>query len=313
MESYQYMTPPGFGDTFYAYTFNGNALGNGNSPSSLRTQITNGDFILRAWAGLETVADKIQLYDHIYNAFGSLPVAWGKSAKFFNVNKPMSNGIPVLPEKWYPDFGKIVFDLVNTSPYSTGTDNAANNVYQSQLAFYGVRRRKGVQSDPQGSDYAFTERPRSYQATLTLNSYQQVSNVATAPVLLQTLITDYDFELRRIFVSRKDSAGANTGKWRSAAGWPSTFSANIYSGNQERIFSNPLYSALFVASTPLPVGGAFNSPIPLNSFPAPGIMFRVNSNINMEIFSGLCQSVTADTVPVNLAINFDGVERIPTR
>ena len=51
---YPYITPHGYGDTFFIYAMNGEDLGilNGESYSLLNLTINDGDFICRVWSGV---------------------------------------------------------------------------------------------------------------------------------------------------------------------------------------------------------------------------------------------------------------------
>ena len=54
---YDYITPPGFGDTFYQYVFDASLDGpltDGIDYRNLGVKVVDGDFILRYWSGLST-------------------------------------------------------------------------------------------------------------------------------------------------------------------------------------------------------------------------------------------------------------------
>ena len=205
MDCYPYTTPPGYGDTFYIYAFDSDntinpsvpALTPGNNYYNQRIVISDGAFIARWWKGLDTlgnIAQSLQIRDHLQNQWFSNLLSSNLSTS--NLMPPyMSTGWPVLPEKWYPDSGYIGFDLIGVQP------NGAQVC--GQLAFGGVRRRKGWRNDPVPSLYAWYEKEYQYQVTFTVPAGW--SN-KSGGYLVSLPITDFDFELRRI-----DGFGGNAG------------------------------------------------------------------------------------------------------
>jgi hypothetical protein len=110
----------------------------------------------------------------------------------------------VLPEKVYRDNTALRFDLTNTDLKVNA--NGTASVYADQVAWYGVKRNPGNVSDPLKSSYKYYEKPFSYPIAFNLENYgpSDISGAAipglAVPSQYTILITDYDFELRRISV-----------------------------------------------------------------------------------------------------------------
>jgi hypothetical protein len=113
--AYEYQTPDGYGDIFFVYAFNpaANNLVDGNSYFLLAIPIQDGDFIVRAWAGADTVLTSgvphssdgtIQIYDDQLQIWFQLPVS---------VYGAFSTGQSKVPELLYQNNGFIKFDLTN--------------------------------------------------------------------------------------------------------------------------------------------------------------------------------------------------------
>jgi hypothetical protein len=201
---YDYEVPDGYGDIFYVYVFNpaANGLVNGQSYSYLPIQIQDGAFVMRAWAGADSVLagagavntwGTIQLYDPHSRLFYDLP-----SAVFTNC----ATGTAVLPEKTYESNSAIRFDLTDVSL----AKDATATVPVSQLAFYGVRRMLGAQSDPAeaGYKYKYVDFSIPFQFALAGNG---TAAGPGKPTQYTVQIQDYDFELRRMEYSKSATSG----------------------------------------------------------------------------------------------------------
>jgi len=70
----RYRTPPGYGDTFYCYAYNGELLTNGQDAINQKIEVNDGDFVARYWSGLDTIATSIQIRDRISNPYFSSEV-----------------------------------------------------------------------------------------------------------------------------------------------------------------------------------------------------------------------------------------------
>jgi hypothetical protein len=284
-----YVTPAGFGDTFYVYAFDADSLTNGQDAYNQRVVIADGQFVMRQWAGLYSCASGIQIRNRLQNPLNS----GSKGATMSG----FKTGTPVIPEVWYPGSGYIGFDLFNVNRTVIGTDGG-NTIYGAQLAFAGVRRRAGVASDPMESRYKYYEKPYSYRFDLSINQYASVSGVSTSPQLNQLYVDDqYDFVLQRIRVVKTPTPGTEY--------TTPTFKILLYNGNKEAVSNIPLLSTNLVN---FPITSTSGTNIPTNYFPTPGIMYRANSVIQFYITSLL---LPPTLLPVAYDLEFSGVRRYP--
>lgn len=187
-------TPDGYGDTFYIYAYDSTVLPlvSGTSYKNLRVNILDGDFILRWWRGCDlyaNIAQGIQIRDRLQNQFFSDTLTPFLSSATSVLGSYMASGWPVLPEKYYPDQGYIGFDLQSALP-----NIAPNTSGIGQLAFYGVRRRKGLKSDPQ--TYTSPNYANDYQIQASPTIPAGWSS-ASGGFLVQIPVQDYDFEIMR--------------------------------------------------------------------------------------------------------------------
>jgi hypothetical protein len=284
-----YRTPPGYGDTFFIYAYNGDGLVNSTDAYNKSIPISDGDFVLRAWSGLWSMASKIQIRDAKQTQLFSAFMGWAGLS-----------GVPVVPELFYPVNGLISIDLSQVARLSVGADGG-NIIYASQICFYGVRRRRGVVGDPQPSyslgigDYY--KKPYSIQYQFDINKYASSGGVSTAPDLHQVPVRDLDFVLEKIRVYK-----TNTGTYESPT---STFTMWLYGTNGiEKVSNVPIISKNLV-NFPNDQAGK-----PTNFFPTPPILYRNGSSIRFEIGS-LMLAPTA--LPASYTMEFIGHRRVPCR
>ena len=285
MGLYDYTVPPGYGDTFFQYVYNADALTDGQSYlAQTAALIDDGDFILRSWAGLETVVNNttgtIQLYDPNLRNFFSAPALLGGFA----------SGKAVLPEKYYPARSAIRVDLGNVSRALAGTVGGLN-VYRSQLIFSGVRRRAGYQSDPALSTYKYYEKEYTIPFTLSINNYAATVDGVLNPAVQHIIpVNDFDFELRRIELAPQ------------SAQQPSQFLMTLYDNNWTATSSAPIMSNHLCHISPAQSSGE------LSFFPSPPLLYRVNSVVRFDIWSLLFSPAA---LPQTFQMSFVGVRRIP--
>jgi hypothetical protein len=291
---YDYLTPDGYGDTFFIYNVNGEDIPivNGNSYSLLGVPVQDGMFVCRAWSGgalLVNVSNgTVQMYDGVRNSWFQLPILQG--------NFPPS--IAVLPEKVYRDNSALRFDLTNVSLKTN--NNGSNQVYADQMAWYGAKRTQGNVSDPMQSSYKYYEKPFAYPITLTLTNYGPSSGGLAipglaAPTQYTIQIQDYDFELRRIGLS-------TSGK--SINNYASPFKILLYDATWRQRMTVPIISELICHNAS---NLATPSSMPNNVWPSPPMMYPVNSVIRFDIFSLI---PGGDSLPVTVNLTFEGVRRI---
>lgn len=281
-------TPNGMGDTFFQYVFDAQGAGlvDGTTRNQLGVQVNDGQFILRYWSGLPTIADRLQIYDWLARRFAS-------DAMFLGAASNAGYGqMVVLPEVKYPDGGNIRFDLTNITQ-ALVTDGLA----ASQLVFSGVRRRSGAVSDPAPSSYKYYEKPFSYPYTLSINNYGIVGGVIQPPVQQIIPVTEYDFELRRVELSLQSNNQT------------SQFKILLYNQDWRQVSNLPVLSNLFCHINPTTqTGGEPFQGKELSFFPSPPLLYRVNSVIRFDIFSLLASPTV---LPQTFQLLFNGVRRIP--
>jgi hypothetical protein len=281
-------TPPGMGDTFFQYVFDaqGQGLVDGTTRNRLGVPVTDGEFVLRYWSGLPTIADRLQIYDWLARRFAS-------DAMFLGAASLAGYGqMVVLPEVKYPVNGNIRFDLTNiTQTLATSGLNA------SQLVFSGVRRRANAVSDPAPSSYKYYEKPFSYPYTLSINNYGIVGGVLQPSVQFIIPVTEYDFELRRVELELQSSNQT------------SQFKILLYNQDRRQVANLPVLSNLFChINSSVQGGGEPFAGKELAFFPSPPLLYRVNSVIRFDIFSLL---VSPTALPQTFQLLFNGVRRIP--
>lgn len=256
------------------YAFNADALTNGSSYMRQSIPIYDWDFIVRNWAGMETVintatAGGIQLYDAIQRQWFSQYVNLASFAQ----------GQCVLPEKRYQVNSKILFDLLDVAKLTVG-----GSTYASQLVFSGVRRVPGQSGDPAPSNYKYRLERFCYPYTLSVNAY------ATGAVIPQQQIpiADRDFELWRVEMTTYAT--------------PSPFSITLYDSNRIQRSNIPINANRFFHFDPALSSGENNF------WPCPPILYKVDSVIRFDIASLL---LAPTVLPQTYQLLFHGARRIP--
>jgi len=287
---YEYITPPGYGDTFFQYLLDAQdltgsaALVNGTTRLGLGIPVQDGSFIGRFWSGLPTIGTKIQIFDWLSRQFFSQPlnIGFGAPALFYGQKV-------ILPEVEWPDNGRIVFDLTGVNVATQGTDGGTT-IDASQLVFSGVRRRKNVASDPVPSSYKYYEKDFAYPFTLAINNYATTGGVFNVPTQYLIQVNDFDFELRRVELSLQSPQQT------------SQFKIQMYNTDWVKMSNRPVLSNLFCHTNPGTNSGelAFN--------PSPPVLYRVSSVIRFDIYSLL---VSPTSLPQTFQLLFRGVRRIP--
>ena len=304
MEAYDYITPEGYGDTFYVYAFDCDSSGANLTPGSnafnQRINIVDGDFVVRWFKGIDPLgnaANGIMLRDALQTPWFSNPITPASPSTGSLMDNLLGTGWPVLPEKLYPLNGYIGFDLYTVLP------NAAQ---VGQLAFHGVRRRKGYVSDPQPSAFKYYEKP--YQIEVDFSIPSGWSNTSGGFRVNQA-VTDYDFEMRRI-----DAYGVIPGLCVNTNTYggldPGNFKILLRDTNGYQISNVPLIfsNLVHVPNNAVSLSESAADAIPKNFWPTPPMMYRINSTISFDMF------VTSSTPLVGDAawhFVFTGVRRYP--
>jgi hypothetical protein len=273
---YDYLTPPGSGDAFFQYAFNADALTNGNSyPGGVNNiPVNDFDFIIRNWAGMETVINTastggINIYDNLQRQYFSKQVQLASFAQ----------GMSVVPEKRYPVGSLITFDLFNVAKLLVG-----GSTFASQLVFSGVRRIPGQNSDPGPSSYPYRLQRFAYPYKLTVNAY--AGGAAISQQRIQ--IPDCDFELWRVEMTPYST--------------PSPFSITLYDNLQIQRSNIPINANRFFHFDPALSSGENNF------WPCPPLLYKVNSWIQFDIVSLL---VAPTALPQTFNLLFHGAKRLP--
>jgi hypothetical protein len=290
-------TPPGFGDQSYIYTFQPSANGEvtGSSYSLIPVEIQDAAFVLRSYSGLDSVLlsgaprsgnGTLQLYDKIRQGIFQIPSI---------IPGNFRTGQSVAPERIYPVNSAIRFDITTLS---LATSSAGGNVVPNdQMAFYGVRRFEGAKSDPEPSLYPFYEKDYQIPFTQALTSNGNTSGpVLQAQYLIQ--IQDYDFELRRI----EGGKTLNGTTFTQLSATAPEFAITVYDSHWIARSNAPVFSNR-ICHFPLSASN------PQNTWPAPGILYPVNSVIRIDLFSLIPLTATLPTI----YLSFKGVRRIPCR
>lgn len=268
---YDYTTPDGFGDYFYIYVYNPGQKGlvTGKSYSYIPIEIQDGNFIMRAWAGAGSTLSS----SGAVSAWGTIQIYDARVRLFFDVPTSVfsasNTGTAELPEKEYPINSALRFDLNNVSPATDVTGVTP----VSQLAFYGVRRVEGVQSDPAPSSYEYREEDFSYSVSFLLPT-DATSTSPGSPIQYTVPVQDFDFELRRIEYNYTSPSG------QSGAADPAhpEFQMMLYDSNWRGRSNSPV-NCNRLCHYPFSTNG------PVNHCPAPGIAYPVNSVIRFDILS----------------------------
>ena len=282
---YDYITPPGYGDTFFQYVFdaqNQSGIANGQTLLQVGPQVINGDFLLRYWAGLSTIAQGLKIYDWQSRSRSSDFMTLGTNAN------PFANMV-VAPELWYPDASYIRQDLQTVALIMAGTDGSTT-LYKSQMVFSGVKWKSNTISDLVPSAYKYYEKPYCIPYTLSINNYATTGGVVNGPMQIQVKIQDFDFELRRVELAQQSAQQS------------SQFKITLYDNNKMARSNIPVLSNMFFHLNPQTSSGEFNF------WPCPPILFPVNGAIYFDIWS-LLFSPTA--LPQTFQLLFHGVRRIP--
>ena len=270
MAAYDYITPAGFGDIFYQYAYSASGLTNGNQYSDLQIVIDNYDFIARHWAGWETVIDT-PANGGLVQAYNDIKQQYASAPLAFG---SFPQGQVILPEKRYRVNSAIKFDLYKVLK-ATNSETAA-----SQLVWTGVRRIPGSASDPAPSPYNFKRVRQYYPFSLT------VQQAPVAPTLQTIPITDFDFELERVELTPFSA--------------PSKFAITLQDNNKINRSNIPIHALRFFHSDPSKSAGQ------LSFWPAPPLLYKVNSSINFQI-----DSLIGAGGPLTFQLLFVGSRRIP--
>jgi hypothetical protein len=268
-----YQAPPGYFDQPFIYTFDADALKNGENRRSQLTTLTGADFLLRRVAGIDRVCTTFQVKDVLARLIFNDPV-----------NTAFRDFVTV-PELLYPGGDGILFDLntVNKSVNSSGASLA-------QIVFQGVRRFKGYRRPP---SYPYWEDEFKYEFDAAIDATWNVGDQRTFGIN----IYDYDFELLEILECIINPIGG--GAPCAPGGVNQAFKIQLYDQVLETVFSAPVVDDLIVS----------NSVSYLGVCPVPGIVYRIGQRIKFDLVNLL--SVTPGQCSIQVQLTFHGVRRRP--
>ncbi len=279
-----YVTPAGYEDYPYIYTYDGSGLTDAVNALNRSVQLQgDADFVLRRIAGVSNVAGKFLLKNATGTDCSNAPLA-------------LTRNYPVLPEKIYPKGGQIVFDLytVLRSVIACG----GHDIYDTaQIVFQGVKRFKtGSAYPPQITPYVYYEVPYTYDYSLSFNTYHYGA-VATfgvnGPVRVAVPVNDYDFELLAIRFARGTTGGTYTNnQWQFM----------LYDPLGHQMFSSPV-NQTYINNSP----ATFD--LYAGVFPVPTMVWPAGGQIVLEFTSMICN--TDLTMPKAYDIQLIGVQRKP--
>jgi hypothetical protein len=238
--------------------------------------------------------------------------AWQAPQLYYDVavNPPVDPGLTGVTEidfiSAYPNnsstsgFSSVVAILSTVSALSAFSQDYLFSLSEtpsavaaaSQLAFYGVRR---IKSRPSGQRvYPFYEKP--YQIALSFEitaAYSAAQPIFSVYQRVQSQITDFDFELRRITKHCTDGNGV-------VLSIPSPFAVVLYDSVMVARSNYPVLAEFLMDDTSQHVGR--------NYWPSPPILYRVYSNFTIDVYPLINSSVV---LPVTVDLLLTGVRRIP--
>ena len=209
-----YTPPLGFYDQPFYYVFDAQSLTDG---ALAYNQFVNmipgiGDFVLRRIVGLDRVLQNVnsavspappnsgqyQFRDNNGAYLSASPIYQGAGGP--GTESANTSDLAVIPEIWYPDKGSVRFDLLRILRAIADTQSA-NPIYSAQLGFGGVRRLPGT--SPLVPSFQYKPRQYSYvqKLLITHEAYVPGTTVLQPPQVVNTQITNYDFELYELRIT----------------------------------------------------------------------------------------------------------------
>lgn len=196
-----YQPPVGFVDETYTFVYDAfaNNLVDGNTYLNQTVYIPGGyDFVLRRIVGIDSVlatSGQFQWRGSNQENTSSAPITCGTALR----------DQLIVPEVFFPQTSQIAFDLYNVSK-RFGFGNAAGaKVFQAQIGFQGVRRRR---VGPMPTPGKFKRVP--FILTLPVNTYAQASVTSAGggatfgaqsvgnDISVNLTVSNYDIEIHMI-------------------------------------------------------------------------------------------------------------------
>ena len=286
-----YITPAGYRDSPFAYVYDASGLSDGSTYHDIQLQLQgDSDFILRHIAGVNNCVDAF--------ANGGRWNYKGKSRQYAIGN--IATGIvaspnwPVVPEKRYGYNEAIWIDLYNV--LRAVNVCGGTPIPYSSIAFFGVKRFNATQGyRTQATPYQYRERPQRYEYSLLIDWPHFASGTAANPPhrFIQQM-DNYDFELLRISIGQKRSAGTLLTQ---------DFALTLSDPSMHQLSNLPLPQGYFNAGKPTPS----TQPPYQGCFPVPSIVYPAGSAITIDVTSLLCGT----QIPQTYDVSFEGIWRLP--
>lgn len=270
-----YQTPDGFNDLPFVYVFDADALVDGADVRNLAVPVggLDHDFYLRKIGGGTNVVaaapGRISLRDPLGFALSSAPLY-----------RAAYDDAGVVPELYYPNNSIIGLDLV--SVLRRNNTVGINISYASQMAFWGVRRRRGERNDQ--SSYRWEGKQYIYTQQFTFDA-GFISSPVPRRVIVAVQNRDFDLHALRVF----DVA---TGAFPVLP----FFKLTLYDRFEEGLASAPVLVEQLCENSPVATGSAF----------VPALYYPAGSQIRLDITS----LYWAAQLPITVEIEFVGVERM---
>lgn len=286
----RYQTPPGKVDFPFAYIYDASGLTDGLTYRDIQVPLQgDSDFILRHIAGVNLCVNT---------------AVNGGRFNFKNSNRQYVIGAaqggivfppnwPVLPEILYPYNSSIYIDLFTVLRNFTACGNTP--IYNSQIAFFGVKRFDQAAFPQYQTKYKYRTLPQTYSVTGTINwAHFDATGAPQAAVRASQLMDRYDFELYAAGISQP---GAVTPLLTN------DFQVMLWDAFNHQCFSAPINQAFGNAARTT----AALAPQYQGLFPVPPLLYPAGSQIVVDTTSMLCAASLPQTY--NLALM--GVWRIP--
>jgi hypothetical protein len=273
--------------------YDASSLTDGNTYTDIAKPI-QGDmetFILRRIIGVNTVVDTAANGGRFNYKNASRSYANGNTSTGIIMPKVW----PVLPEKEYKVNETIFFDLYKVlRDFSVCA--AESTIYNSFIAFMGVKRLNGAPYGTQTTGYAYRELTQQFLYNLTINWSHFTTGTTVAPARrFQIQMSNLDFQLLSIRIAKQTGA--------SGALQTNDFMITLYDQYMHALSDAPVpqsyYNSARVSSSQAPLYSGLT--------PVPPLVYPAQSYITFDITSMLCST----QLNQNYQIVFDGIWRFP--
>ncbi len=280
----------------FIYVFDTDAMTAGaNAPNAIINLDSDAPFALRSVA-IDTDETDVNTGEPANCRAVTTYRLYGPISQYLNDN-PQTMGRLLTPQVIYPAGGQIRFDLfgiLKPANYNDAAHLLPPN-FKGQIVCQGAKLFESM--TPQESPYPYSKRWYIHRLDIPITWTGRIAPGfvgAEPPRSFVVEVADYDFELHRIYTPI------------TAAG---RFKYILYDSAQNKLSNAPVLDALTLTY------GAFQrSPI---CFPTPHLVYRVGSQIKIDIYSLLTPAGVGDPVysrvPQTISLYFQGAQRIPTR